>query len=162
MATLQVSETQVACRRHDPKNALTGMGLTKAPGATQQSNVQVTKMKAGCSGRVFVMVKASAGTCTVKLKAEADESLSFASGTVDIPVNDTEAVWGSIAVNGDTAKYWGIEVNGPAGGLDWTDFVILETSEIDLAAGENYDVCSAAFNAKKVSGTGDVPTAFPV
>lgn len=163
MATLQISETQIACRKHDVVSATAGLGLTQAPVADEESNVQVTKLKAGCTGTVFLMGETSDGTGTIMLKAEADETLDFTSGTTDHALTDAgDNFWMELEVNGDTKKYWGIKVDNPASGFEWTKLVVLETSEISIADGENYHVATAAFNAKHVADTGAIDTAFPV
>lgn len=161
MATLQISETQIACRQHDPKDAVKGMGLSISPTVDETSNIQRTKMRAGCNGAVLFAVQASAGTVTLNLKAGSTNVIDFTSGTIDIVVNDTEPIWGTLPVNGDTLSYWGVRVHNPAGGLTWSKYLILEMSTIRLDLGENYDVASAAFNAKQFLGTGDVQIAFP-
>lgn len=159
MTTKQISETQLACRRYDPVEDLS---LTLAPNAAEESDVQTTKLKAGCEGRVLVMGIAAASGCTVKLKAEADDTLNFGADTTDIVVDDTVGGWGEIQVNGDTLRYWGMEVTPDDANFEWDKLIVLETSEISIEDGENYTVCTAAFNAKHVEGTGDWSSDFPV
>ena len=159
MATLQNSETNLACRQELISDSAKGLGLSQAPVVTQTSNIMRTKLEAGVNGTLIILAQSLAGTCTLKLKADATDAISFAGGTTDVVVAAATPVWGELPINGDTLLYWGIQVNAPVG-LTWNKLCVLECSDIDVEGGENYHVASAAFNAKKTVGSGAVLTAW--
>ena len=149
MTTKQLSDTNLVTRLYTQAE----LNLFTTSGITALSNVQTTKIKAGCDGKVRICA-GSTGSVVVKVTTASTDVLSFAAPqTVTMTVNTN--AWEEIVINGDTAKYWGIQVADAS----LLNKLVVEEASL-LADGESISIVQAGFNAKHVSGTGNYSSTF--